>query len=81
MLAGDLIHVAAVQLASPEVAIAFDSDQPQVAATRARVIAELARDGSLVAVAHFSFPGLGRLRQAGNGSRWTTAARCAEPFG
>src|SRR6218665_4060602 len=29
VLIGDLIHVASVQLASPEVTIAFDSDQPQ----------------------------------------------------
>ena len=70
VLIGDLIHVASVQLASPEVTIAFDTDEPQAAATRAKVFAELARDGSLVAVSHFSFPGVGRLRQAGSGWAW-----------
>lgn len=70
VLIGDLIHVASVQLASPEVTIAFDTDEPEAAATRARVFAELARDGSLVAATHFSFPGVGRLRQAGKGWQW-----------
>jgi glyoxylase-like metal-dependent hydrolase (beta-lactamase superfamily II) len=70
VLVGDLIHVASVQLASPEVTIAFDSDEPQAAKTRARVFSELAKDGSLVAVAHFNFPGIGRLRQAGKGWQW-----------
>lgn len=50
MLIGDLIHVASVQLASPEVTIAFDTNEPQAAQTRARVFAELAASGSLVAV-------------------------------
>ncbi|WP_457424329.1 MBL fold metallo-hydrolase [Roseateles sp. P5_E7] len=70
VLVGDLIHVASVQLASPEVTIAFDSDEPQAARSRARVFAELARDGSLVAVSHFNFPGIGRLRQEGKGWQW-----------
>ena len=60
VLIGDLIHVASVQLASPEVTIGFDTDEPQAAATRARVFGELAKDGSLVAVSHFNFPGIGR---------------------
>jgi len=70
VLIGDLIHVASVQLASPEVTIAFDTDEAQAAKTRARVFSELARDGSLVAVTHFNFPGVGRLRQAGKGWQW-----------
>lgn len=69
-LIGDLIHVASVQLASPEVTIAFDGDEPKAAATRARVFAELAQEGSLVAVTHFNFPGVGHLRRAGKGWQW-----------
>lgn len=69
-LIGDLIHVASVQLASPEVTINFDSDQPKAAAARARTFAQLAKDGSLVAVSHFSFPGLGHLRKSGKGWVW-----------
>lgn len=70
VLVGDLIHVASVQLGAPEVTIAFDTDEPKAAQARARVFADLARDGSLVAVAHFNFPGVGRLREAGKGWRW-----------
>lgn len=70
VLIGDLIHVASVQLASPEVTINFDSDQPKAAAARARTFAQLAKDGSLVAVSHFSFPGLGHLRKVGKGWVW-----------
>nr|WP_315429350.1 MBL fold metallo-hydrolase [uncultured Albidiferax sp.] len=70
VLVGDLIHVASVQLAAPQTTIAFDTNEPQAAATRARTFAQLAKDGSLVAVSHFSFPGLGHLRQAGKGWVW-----------
>lgn len=70
VLVGDLIHVASVQLASPDVTIAFDTDEAQAARTRARMFADLAKDGSLVAVTHFNFPGLGRLRAAGKGWQW-----------
>jgi glyoxylase-like metal-dependent hydrolase (beta-lactamase superfamily II) len=70
VLIGDLIHVASVQLPSPAITIAFDSDPSKAAATRNRVFAELARDGSMVAVSHFNFPGVGRLRKAGKGWQW-----------
>jgi glyoxylase-like metal-dependent hydrolase (beta-lactamase superfamily II) len=67
---GDLIHVAAVQLESPEVTINFDTDQAKAAKARATTFAQLAKDGSLVAPSHFSFPGLGHLRKAGKGWVW-----------
>jgi glyoxylase-like metal-dependent hydrolase (beta-lactamase superfamily II) len=67
---GDLIHVASVQLASPGITIAFDTNEPAAAKTRARVFNELAGNGSLVAVSHFSFPGVGHLRKAGKGFQW-----------
>lgn len=70
VLIGDLIHIASVQLGSPEVTLAFDSDEPQAAKTRARVFGALASEGSLVAVSHFNFPGLGHLQPAGTGWRW-----------
>lgn len=70
VLIGDLIHVASVQLDSPEVTINFDSDQPKAAKARAATFAQLAKDGSLVAVSHFSFPGVGHLRKSGKGWVW-----------
>jgi hypothetical protein len=70
VLLGDLIHVASVQLESPEVTIGFDSDEPQARAARTRLFKSLAQSGSLVAVAHFPFPGVGRLRAMGKGFVW-----------
>jgi glyoxylase-like metal-dependent hydrolase (beta-lactamase superfamily II) len=67
---GDLIHVASVQLASPGITIGFDTDEPAAAKTRAKVFADLAKNGSLVAVSHFSFPGVGHLVKAGKGWQW-----------
>lgn len=70
VLIGDLIHVASVQLDSPEVTIQFDTDQPKAAKARASTFAQLDKDGSLVAASHLSFPGLGHLRKAGKGWVW-----------
>ena len=67
---GDLIHVAAVQLDDPHVTIGFDTDSKAADAARAKAFAQLAKDGSLVGAAHFSFPGMGHLRAAGKGWQW-----------
>jgi len=70
VLIGDLIHVANVQLRAPDVTIAFDTDEKRAAAMRARTFAQLAKDDGLVAVSHFAFPGVGRIRPAGKGWQW-----------
>jgi glyoxylase-like metal-dependent hydrolase (beta-lactamase superfamily II) len=70
VLVGDLIHVAAVQLAHPEVTIGFDSDAKTAAAARAKVFPALAKEGALVGASHLSFPGLGHLRVDGKGYDW-----------
>lgn len=68
LVLGDLMHVAAVQFANPEVTIQFDSDAPTAAAERrAALYTEGARDQYIFAVAHISFPGLGRLAPNGTG--------------
>lgn len=64
---GDLIHVTAVQLDKPELTIAYDSDSKAAAAARKKAFDQLVKDGSLVAAAHISFPGLGRLLKSSNG--------------
>jgi glyoxylase-like metal-dependent hydrolase (beta-lactamase superfamily II) len=70
VLIGDLIHVGAVQFAHPEVTIEFDSDSKRAAAARAKVFAQVAKDGAYVGAAHIQFPGLGHLRAAGKGWTW-----------
>ena len=67
---GDLMHVAAVQFANPGVTIQFDIDSKAAAAQRKKAYVEAARQGYLVASAHISFPGIGRLRAEGKGYTW-----------
>ncbi|TCV93430.1 metallo-beta-lactamase superfamily protein [Luteibacter rhizovicinus] len=67
---GDIVHVAAVQLAHPEASIRYDSDDAVAATEREKVFADAARQGYWIAAAHISFPGLGHLRQSSNGFVW-----------
>jgi glyoxylase-like metal-dependent hydrolase (beta-lactamase superfamily II) len=67
VLWGDLMHVAAVQFAAPATTIKFDTDSKAAAAQRKKAYADAARNGYLVAAAHLSFPGIGRLRAEGKG--------------
>jgi glyoxylase-like metal-dependent hydrolase (beta-lactamase superfamily II) len=71
MLWGDLMHVAAVQFAHPEVTIQFDSDSKAAKAERLKAYADAAKHGYLVAGAHLSFPGIGYVRKDGKGYAWT----------
>ncbi len=70
VLWGDLMHVAAVQFEHPEVAIHFDSDSKAAVVQRKKAYAEAAKQGYLVAGAHLSFPGIGRIRAEGKGYVW-----------
>lgn len=67
---GDMLHVAAVQFAEPAVTIKFDTDTAAAAASRQKAFAEAASEGYLVAGAHLSFPGIGRLRKNGDSYIW-----------
>jgi glyoxylase-like metal-dependent hydrolase (beta-lactamase superfamily II) len=64
---GDLI-VHELQVADPSLVFVNDMDPDVAAATRRRVIAELAGDGAAVIAGHFR--GNGRIERAGKGFRW-----------
>lgn len=70
LLLGDLLHVAAAQLADPTLTIRYDSRPAQARAARERVFAEAADERLWIAAAHVAFPGIGRLERAGNGYAW-----------
>lgn len=70
---GDLMHVAAVQFAMPSATMQFDSDSKAAAPQRAKNYADAAKKGYYVAVAHISFPGIGKLRADGKGYQWVPA--------
>ena len=67
---GDIMHVAEVQFPNPAITIMFDSDSQAAAVQRQKAFADAAKNGYLVAPAHVSFPGVGRLRADGKGYRW-----------
>jgi len=70
MFWGDLIHVAAMQFDNPAVTISFDTNARAAATQRKRAFAEAATGNYLVAGAHLSFPGIGRVRASGRGYVW-----------
>jgi hypothetical protein len=69
-LFGDLINVVAVQFENPSVTIQFDTDSKATAAAPKAAYAEAAKSGSLIALAHVSFPGLGNLRAVPGGKSY-----------
>ncbi|MFZ6760434.1 MBL fold metallo-hydrolase [Undibacterium sp. Ji50W] len=70
LLAGDLIHVAAVQLDKPEVSVTFDNHAKAAAATRQKIFTQAAKDGTLIGASHMQFPGLGHLKKTGSSYQW-----------
>lgn len=70
VFSGDLVHVAAVQLPRPEATIEFDADEAAAAVDRRSIFDRFARERTLLAAAHISFPGIGRLRSADEGFDW-----------
>lgn len=64
---GDVV-VHDLQVAHPEVVYVSDHDPAAAAATRKRMLGELADEGAEVIVSHFR--GAGRFERAGKGFRW-----------
>lgn len=69
-IVGDLVHFEEVQMAHPEIAVAFDTDPKEAVTTRRRVLDDAAEHRYLVGGAHFSFPGLGHVRRSKTGYTW-----------
>lgn len=63
---GDIIHVPEVQVARPEVTMAFDTDPHAAAATRRRVFDMVSTDRQLIAGMHVHFPGFAYLAKEGD---------------
>lgn len=70
LLWGDIIHVQAVQMPQPDVAIHFDVDQAKAVERRKATLAMAARENVWIASAHIAFPGIGKVKKAGEGYRW-----------
>ena len=62
---GDIVHLAAVQLARPDARLIYDVDTEMAAATRAKVLDWAAEERLAVAGAHLGFPGFGQVTHSG----------------
>lgn len=67
---GDVIHVAAIQLSAPDVLDHFDVDHHSSDIARRSFLKQAADKNLLIAGAHISFPGLGRLKKEGKKYIW-----------
>jgi glyoxylase-like metal-dependent hydrolase (beta-lactamase superfamily II) len=67
---GDIIHVGEVQFPEPAITITYDVDRKQAAQVREAAFATFAHDGTLIAIPHIPFPGVGHIRTAGTGYEW-----------
>lgn len=67
---GDIVHAGMVQFPRPDVTIAFDQDEAKARGVRLAAFAEFARERTLVAAPHLSYPGVGHIQADGSGYRW-----------
>ncbi len=78
---GDVVHSHSVQFAKPGAAIEFDTDQKQAVATRAKLLAAMAKERFWVGGAHLPFPGIGRVRAERTGYAWVPVEFAPMPAG
>jgi glyoxylase-like metal-dependent hydrolase (beta-lactamase superfamily II) len=64
---GDLVHLAAIQIARPDTGLVYDVDPQAACATRRRIFDRVAADKLAVAGAHLDFPGFGTIVRKGSG--------------
>ena len=67
---GDITHGEFVQFAEPEVTIDFDVDQDAARRSRLAAMEDAAAKGYLVAGAHITFPGIGRVTPGSDGAAY-----------
>lgn len=60
---GDIMHVGPLQFPEPRIGITYDTDGEAAVSRRLSLLEKLADTSVLVAGAHLSFPGIGRIRR------------------
>ncbi|KPC54744.1 MBL fold metallo-hydrolase [Amantichitinum ursilacus] len=63
---GDVVHFPHIQIARPEVSIAFDQDPLLSASTRTRLLDQVSADRLLIAGMHLGEPGFAQIQRVGN---------------
>jgi glyoxylase-like metal-dependent hydrolase (beta-lactamase superfamily II) len=67
---GDIVHVASVQGPDPDITIVYDVTPELAAKVRRTAFTEFAQERTLLAVPHFSFPGVGHIEAVNSGFHW-----------
>lgn len=63
---GDIVHFPHLQMAQPEVTIAFDSDPNEASAVRAALLDRVATDKLSISGMHFNLPASGKVHRENN---------------
>jgi glyoxylase-like metal-dependent hydrolase (beta-lactamase superfamily II) len=66
---GDIIH-SQQEFTKPRHCAAFDVDPEEAVKTRTRILTKAAKDGTFVFACHFTFPGLGYIRNKNGKLSW-----------
>ncbi len=69
----DIVHIAPVQLARPDIGTSFDTDIDAARATRRQMLDRVSADGTLIAGSHITFPGIGWIERAAQGFAFVPA--------
>ncbi|GHT51589.1 MBL fold metallo-hydrolase [Bacteroidia bacterium] len=73
---GDVTHVMAIQMALPEVALAFDSDTKQAIESRKKIADYAAKNKIPVGGMHILFPAIGNIKVAQEGYEFRPFCEC-----
>lgn len=76
---GDIVHVAAIQLQSPEASVEYDTSADEAQRSRRYALKFAADRRYLIGAAHIAFPGLGHIRRNGNTYDWVPVNYEAAP--
>ena len=71
MILGDALVAGALQFTDPAITYALDSDPAQAAATRQKLLSDLADAGTPCAATHLPYPGVGYVVRDGSGFTFT----------
>jgi glyoxylase-like metal-dependent hydrolase (beta-lactamase superfamily II) len=67
----DIAHAVDLQLANPDIGVVYDMDGDTAAIARKSMLDELATEGIACSGGHFLYPGIGRIKRAGAGYRYS----------